>query len=101
MLTLFPKEIFNIEDRSGESSCDEEKPETLKQSTHLSYNAKRPTINYYSYQNTNQPQTNWYVTVSNLLLTGKCSSKGVILSDTYIIFPSVIIAKKKPSRAWN
>lgn len=39
------------------------------------------------------------VTESNLLLTGKCSSKGVTLSDTYIIFPSVIIAKKKPSRA--
>lgn len=36
---------------------------------------------------------------SSVILTGKCSSNEVTLSDTYIMLPSVMIAKKKPSRA--
>lgn len=33
--------------------------------------------------------------------TGRCSSRDVTLSDTYRMFPSVIIAMKNPSRAWR
>jgi len=89
--------MFNIGDRPVARTCAEEKAEALECSIHLLYKVKKNKD--ISTQSKTASADKLVCYRKQFILTGKCSSKGVILSDTYIIFPSVIIAKKKPSRA--